>query len=82
MSGAGVTPLIVLSAAAYILRNALNAIFLLMIVLAGLKMVYAQGKADEYNAGKKMLTWAVIGAVIVNLASALVYAVALYFGVL
>jgi|CXWL01.1.fsa_nt_gi hypothetical protein len=78
----GWLPQNIMSQAAFILRNALNAIFLLMIVVAGLKMVYAQGAAEEYNAGKKMLTWGMIGAVIVNLAAALVYAVAYFFGVL
>lgn len=74
-------PINLLSSAALILRVLLNAVFVIIMVVAGLKMLYAQGKADDFNTGKKMLTWALIGAVIVNLSAALVTAVAQFFGI-
>lgn len=81
VSFAGVLPVALIGAAISILKTVLNAFFLIIIVIAGLRMVYAQGKADEYNKGKTMLFWATIGAVVVNLASALAAAVSTFFGV-
>lgn len=74
-------PLTILSRAAAILRTLLNAVFVIVIVIAGMRMVYAHGKEDDYNAGKKMMLWSIVGAVIVNLSAGLVYAVASFFGV-
>lgn len=77
----GNLPLIIIANAGVILRTVLNAIFIMMLVLAALKMLYSQGKADDYNSGKKMLYWGMAGAVIVNLAAALAYSVSSFFGV-
>lgn len=73
-------PLNLVTSAANILRNVLNAVFVIITVIAGMRMVYAQGKEDDYNAGKKMMFWAIVGAVIVNLSAGLVYAVVSFFG--
>lgn len=82
VSGGQDLPLNIIGNAAVILRVVLNGLFVVMLVVAGLRLVYAQGKSDDYNTAKKMLYWGIAGAVLVNLAAALVYAVADYFGVL
>ncbi len=81
LGGSGPLYIVVLAQAASILRTLLNAVFLLILILIGLKMLYAQGKADEFNTAKKMLTWALVGAVLVNLSAALVIAVGSFFAV-
>jgi hypothetical protein len=81
-SGGGNLPIIILTRASVILRAVLNAVFIMMLVIAGLKMLYSQGKSDDYNSAKKMLYWGMAGAVFVNLSAALIYAVASFFGVL
>ena len=80
--GGGNLPQNVLANAARILRSVLNGLFVLMAIVAGLRMIYAQGKADEFGTAKKMMYWAIVGAALVNLSAALVYAVAQFFGVL
>lgn len=77
---ASALPLNILANGALILRTVLNACFLMILVVAGLRMLYAQGKSDEFETGKKMLTWALVGAVLVNLSAALVTAVLSFFG--
>ena len=74
-------PLSLLATAVYILRTVLNAALVIMIVVAGLRMLYAQGKTDEYEKGKTMMKWGIGGAILVNLAAALVYAVTSFFGI-
>lgn len=64
-----------------IMTTLLNAILLFMIIIGGLRMVYAYGKTEEYERGKKVVIWSLIGAIVVNLANALVHAIALIFGV-
>ncbi len=92
VSSAGTTPLQngpvsnlpfnILANVTLALRTVLNALFIMMVAIAALRMLYAQGKQDDFNTGKKMLYWGVAGMVLVNLAAALVYAVAQFFGVL
>jgi hypothetical protein len=43
-----------------------------MVMFAGLKMVIARGQADEFNQAKTMLIWVAAGALVINVASALV----------
>lgn len=74
-------PLTFVASAVLFLRTILNATFVIMTVVAGLRMVYAQGKTEDYEKGKTMMKWAIGGAVMVNLASALVNAVTGYFGI-
>lgn len=74
-------PFALLSAAITILRTVLNAILLLVIVMVGIRMLYAQGKSDEFNKAKTQMTWALVGAVVVNLAAALVKIVTNFFQV-
>jgi hypothetical protein len=46
--------------------------FVLVIVYAGLSIVYGLGKEDADKKGKNMISWAVVGAIVVNLARVLV----------
>ena len=78
--GGGDLPLQIIAASVTILRNILNPLFLVLAVVAGIRMVYAQGKSDEFNKGRTMITWMIVGAIVINLAHALVKVVADYFG--
>ncbi|OGJ83345.1 hypothetical protein A3J91_05720 [Candidatus Peribacteria bacterium RIFOXYC2_FULL_58_10] len=50
-------------------------VFVLVIIFAGFRMVYARGVADEFNKAKSALTWAIVGAIVVSITYALVQAV-------
>ncbi len=64
--------LALISTAVRISMNIFNVALAMVIVIAGMRMVLAQGKSDEFNNGMKMLLYAVVGAVVVNLAKTLV----------
>jgi hypothetical protein len=51
-----------------------NAGFVVMIVLAGVKMLMASGAEDEFKKAGAIIKWAIIGAIVVNMARALVQA--------
>ncbi|MFA6522829.1 MAG: hypothetical protein WCS85_00455 [Candidatus Peribacteraceae bacterium] len=51
-----------------------NGLLVLVLVYAGVKMVMAQGKSDEYRKGMTIIKWAVIGAIVTNLGRSLVLA--------
>jgi len=53
------------------LRNILNAALAIAVVFGAVRMVLAQGKQDEFTKGRVAVTWAIIGAVIVNFAAAI-----------
>lgn len=79
--GATVLPVGLIGAAVEILITLMNVAFVIAIILGGLRMVYAQGKSDEYNKGKQTVTWCVVGAIIINVANALVQAFVSLFSV-
>lgn len=79
-TGAGL-PVTLLRTGVSILLTIFNAAFIVSIIIGGIRMVYAQGKSDEFNTGRKMIYWSVIGAVVANLANAAVQAIASTFGV-
>lgn len=74
-------PVTLLRTAVSILLAIFNAAFIVAIIIGGIRMVYAQGKSDEFDTGRKMIYWSVIGAVAANLANAAVQAIAGTFGV-
>lgn len=74
-------PIDLLAAAVSVLRTLINGVLIIVIVVAGIYMLLDHGKQDSYKKGKVMLQWAIIGAIVVNLANALVQAIASYFGV-
>ncbi len=51
-----------------------NVAFIIIAILAGIRMVTAAGNADEFKKGGQMILWAVIGGVLVNVAKSLVQA--------
>ncbi len=58
-----------------VILTVLNITFLLVIVLGGMRMVYARGAEDEVKKGRDMVTYAIIGVVIINAAPIVVKAV-------
>lgn len=62
------------------IRILLNVAFVIMAVIAGMRMVYARGKSEDYDKGKQMIFGAILGALIVNLATALIRALLHIFG--
>lgn len=57
-----------------ILALLLNVTFLLIIVLGGMRMVYARGSEEEVKKGRDMVAYALIGVVIINAAPIVVKA--------
>jgi hypothetical protein len=57
-----------------IILTLFNVIFIIVAIGAGIRMVIAQGKSDEFQAGISMIKWAIIGAIIVNVSRAIVLA--------
>ena len=53
----------------------LNVTFVLAIVLGGMRMLMARGKDDEVTKGKKAVIYALVGAILINVAPFLVKAV-------
>lgn len=74
-------PLDIIAAGVNIILTVFNTVFAGAIIIGGIRMVYAQGKSDEFNTGRKIIFWSIVGAVITNLANAIVQAVATVFGV-
>lgn len=63
------------------LVNAVNVLFFVAIIFAGIRMLVSHGQPEEFNRAKKVIEWAVIGAIIVNVARTLVRVVLSLFGV-
>lgn len=74
-------PIAAVSAGVDIILTLFNGVFAIAIILGGIRMVYAQGKSDEFNAGRKIIVWSIIGAIVTNISNALVQALAVMFGV-
>lgn len=60
----------VMASAVRIILTLFNVGFAIVIILAGLRMITAQGNADEFKKGGAMIKWAIIGSVVVNIAKA------------
>lgn len=67
-------PVGLLASALRIILTLFNVGFALVVMLAGLRMVLARGGADEFKKSGDMIKWAVVGAVVVNLARVVVQA--------
>jgi len=52
-----------------------NAVFAVIIIFAGFRLVLGRGKSEELESAKKMLIYAGMGAIIINVAKALVFAI-------
>lgn len=64
-----------------ILLTLFNAAMVVSIIIGGAYMVHSQGKSDQFGKGKTIVTWSIIGALVANLANALVQALVRLFGV-
>ncbi len=60
----------VMASVVRIILTLFNVGFAIVIILAGLRMITAQGNADEFKKGGVMIKWAIIGGVVVNVAKA------------
>lgn len=49
-----------------------NPLFVIMVILAGVRMVLDRGKEEEFNKARTSLLWACIGAIVINVAFAIV----------
>jgi hypothetical protein len=70
----------VFGAGVRIALTALNMIFGLALIICAIRMLLAQGKQDEFNKARTGVLWSIVGAIVVNLAHALVRAVISFFG--
>jgi len=75
----GNLPINVLASAVGSLLTVFNGIFILAIIYYGMRMLMAAGDSGAFNSARTGITWAIIGAVIVNLANALVQGVTSFF---
>ncbi len=70
----GNLPIAILRNGVRIIQIVLNPVMAVIIVVAGIYMVYSQGKPEGYEKGKSILLWTIVGAIIINLANAAVQA--------
>lgn len=64
-----------------ILVNIMNGVFFVVIGYAGIQMLVAQGRTEKYEQARGIISQAIIGAIIVNLAHAFVRIVTSYLGI-
>jgi len=62
-----------------IVMQVFNVTFAIVAVLGGMRMVTARGRSDEFNKGIMTIVYAIAGAVVVNLARAIVQAFLLLY---
>lgn len=74
LTGGEGTLLSVMAAALRIILILFNVALAIVVILAGIRMVNAGGNSDEFKKAGLMIKWAIIGAVVVNIARALVQA--------
>lgn len=75
----GNLPITVLAAAVSSLLIVFNGVFVLAIVYYGIRMLAAAGDSGAFGSARTGITWAIIGAIIVNLANALVQGITSFF---
>ncbi len=63
-----------LTSAIRIIMTLFNVAFAIIIIIAGIRMVISQGASDEFSKSGKSIQWAIIGAVVVNLAKVIIQA--------
>ncbi len=64
----------VLDSVVRLILTLFNVGFVIMVLYAGFKMALASGSGDEFKKGGQIIRWAIVGAVVVNLARAIVQA--------
>lgn len=76
----GNLPVVIMAAAVSSLLTIFNGVFILAIIYYGIRMLLAAGDSGAFNTARTGITWAIIGAIIVNLANALVHGITSFFG--
>lgn len=69
-----------IAAAVSVLLTVFNGVFVVAIIYYGMRMLMASGDSGAFNSARTGITWAIVGAIIVNLANALVQGVTTFFG--
>jgi hypothetical protein len=69
-AGSETATISILAGIVEIILSVFNVTFVLMILFAGVRMVLARGKTDEFDKAKTMIVWAAIGALVINVAHA------------
>lgn len=77
----GATESTVIRKAVEFLVSAMNIVFIAAIIFAGVRMLLGHGQPEEFTRAKKTIAWAILGALVVNVARTLVRAVLSVFGV-
>ncbi len=75
----GNLPINVMASVVNSILTTFNGIFVLVIVYFGIRMLLAAGDSGAFGTAKTGITWAILGAVVVNLANALVQGVTSFF---
>jgi hypothetical protein len=75
----GNLPINVLASAVGSILILFNGVFVLAIVYYGVRMLLASGDSGGFGSAKTGITWAIAGAIIVNLANALVQGITSFF---
>lgn len=75
MLTAGATEATVIQKAVTFLVSAMNVLFIIAIIFAGIRMLLGHGQPEEFTRAKKAIAWAILGALVVNVARTLVRAV-------
>jgi hypothetical protein len=63
-----------------ILLTLFNGFFLIVLVFAGMRMVFAHGNEGEIKTARMMVGWSIGGAIIANAANAIVHIITEFFG--
>lgn len=71
----------ILGGAVQFLVNVVNILFFSVIIFSGIRMLVGHGQPEEFGRAKRVIEWAIIGAVLVNVARTLVRAVLSLFNV-
>jgi hypothetical protein len=75
----GNLPINILASAVGSILTVFNGVFVIAIIYYGIRMLLASGDSGAFNSARTGITWAIIGAIIVNLANALVQGVTSFF---
>lgn len=75
----GNLPINVLAAAVGSILTVFNGLLIMAIMYYGIRMLLAAGDSGAFGSAKTGITWAIIGAIIVNLANALVQGIISFF---
>ena len=75
----GNLPVNLIAAAAGSLLTIFNGVFVIAIIYYGMRMLTAAGDSGAFNSARTGLTWAIIGAIVVNISNALVQGITSFF---